>query len=105
MAIDFISPFEKFAYNNSYICNLVDYFSKHMYFHSTFEADTNNVIILFDYYLQANSKSYMVYIDAGLCFTNQKLYTYFLKKDSAIVFVFSAFYKLVDIIEKSNNIL
>lgn len=103
--IDFIDLFEKSAYGNIYIYNLVDLFSRCIYPYSTFDTNINNVIILFDYYLQANLKSYPVYIDAGLHFTNQKLWTYFQKKDITVVFVLLASYKSVGIIEKSNNIL
>ena len=73
MEIDFISPFEKFAYGNTYIYNLVDYFSRHMYPHPTFKAGTNDVIILFDHYLQAHPKPYAIYMDAGSHFISQKL--------------------------------
>ena len=51
MKIDFIDPFKKFAYGNTYIYNLVNYFISHIYLFSTINASTNNVIILFDYYL------------------------------------------------------
>ena len=71
-----------------------------MYPYSTSGAGTNNVIILFDDYLQINPKPYAIYIDAGSHFTSQKLHTYFQKKDITIVFAPSASYKLVDIIEK-----
>lgn len=60
---------------------------------------------MFNHYLQANLKPYAVYIDAGSYFTNQKLCTYFQKKDIAIVFAPSAFYKSVNLIKKLNNIL
>ena len=68
--IGFIGLFEKSAYGHTYIYNLVDYFSRHMYPHSTSRADINNIIILFDHYLRANLKLYTVYIDAGSYFTS-----------------------------------
>ncbi len=105
MGMDFIGPFEKSAYGNTYIYNLVDYFSRHMYPHSTSGTGTNDVIISFDHYLRANPKSYAVYMDAGSHFTSQKLRTYFQKKDIAIVFAPSTSHKSVDMIEKSNDIL
>ncbi len=77
MGMDFIGLFEKSAYGNTYNYNLVDYFSRHMYLHPTSGASANDIIISFDYYLQANPKPYAVYIDAGLHFTSQKLRTYF----------------------------
>lgn len=48
-----------------------------MYPHPTFEAGKNNIIILFDHYLQVNSKFYTVYIDVSSHFISQKLRTYF----------------------------
>lgn len=75
--MNFIGLFRKFAYGNIYIYNLLNYFSRHIYFYSTFEASINDVIILFDQYLQANPKLYVVYIDAGLYFTSPKLHIYF----------------------------
>lgn len=54
--MDFIGLFEKSAYNNTYIYNLVNYFLKHIYLYLIFGADINNIIILFNYYLQANPK-------------------------------------------------
>ena len=105
MRIDFIGRFKKFAYDNTYIYNLVDYFSRDMYFHPTFGAGINDIFILFDHYLWANPKPYAIYIDAGSHFTNQKLRTYFQKKDIAVIFAFFASHKLVGMIEKSNNIL
>ena len=47
----------------------------------------------------------MVYIDAGLHFTSQKLCIYFQKKDIAVVLVSFVSHKSVSLIEKSNNIL
>lgn len=47
MKIDFISFFQRFAYN-IYIYNLVDYFSRHIYLHTTLSANINNVIFLFN---------------------------------------------------------
>lgn len=44
-------------------------------------------------------------MNVGLYFTSQKLYTYFKKKDIIIIFALFAFYKLVELIKKSNNIL
>lgn len=77
MEIDIIGFFKRFVYKITYIYNLIDYFSKYIYLHLTFRADINNVIISFDYYLKANPKFYIVYIDAGLYFISQKLYIYF----------------------------
>lgn len=51
MRMDFISTFERFAYGNTYIYNLIDYFLKHMYLYPTAGAGTNDIIFLFDYYL------------------------------------------------------
>ncbi len=51
MGMDFIGLFEKSAYGNTYIYNLVDYFSRHMYPQPTSSASANDVIILFDHYL------------------------------------------------------
>ena len=51
MRIEFISRFKKSAYGNISIYNLVNYFLRYMYLYLTFKADTNNVIILFNYYL------------------------------------------------------
>lgn len=84
MGIDFIGLFEKSVYENIYIYNLVDYFSRHMYPHPTFYAGTNNVVLSFDHYLQANLKFYAVYMDAGSHFKSQKLRTYFQKKISRL---------------------
>ena len=103
--MDFIGPFEKSAYGNTYICNLVDYFSRHMYPHPTPGADADDVILSFDHYLQFNPKPYAVYMDVDTHFTSQKLRTYFRKKDIAVVFALSASHKLVGLIEKSNDIL
>ncbi len=75
--MDFIGLFQKFAYRYTYINHLIDYFSRHMYLYPTSSAGTNNLIILFDYYLWANPKLYMVYINADLHFISQKLQTYF----------------------------
>ena len=105
MVIDFIGPFNKSAYGHIYIYNFVDYFSRHMYPYPTSNAGTNDGIILFDHYLWAHPKPYAVYIDTGSYFISQKLRTYFQKKDIAVIFAFSASYKLVGMIEKSNNIL
>lgn len=70
MEMDFIGPFEKFAHGNTYIYNLVDYFSRHIYSHLTSGASINDIIISFDYYLQVNLKPYAVYMDAGSYFTS-----------------------------------
>lgn len=48
-----------------------------MYIHPTFGTDTNNIIILFNHYLQANLKFYKMYIDASSHFTRQMLLIYF----------------------------
>ena len=105
MGIDFIGPFNKSAYGNTYIYNLVDYFSRHIYRHPTSGAGTKHVITLFDHYFKANPKAYAVYIDLGSYFINQKLRTYFQKRDIAVVFAPSTSYKSVCMIEKSNKIL
>ena len=105
MGIDIIHSFEKFAYSNTYIYNLVNYFSRHIYPHPTFGAGINDVIVLFNHYLQANPKPYAIYIDANLYFTSQKLRKYFQKKDIAVGFAFFASHKSIGMIEKSNNIL
>ena len=103
--MDFIGPFKRSAYSSTYIYNLIDYFSRHMYPHLTSGAGTNNVIILFNHYLQANPKPYAVYMDAGSHFTSQKLRKYFHKKDIVVVFALSAFHKSFGMMEKSNHIL
>ena len=77
MGIDFINLFKKSAYGNIYTYNLIDYFSRHIYPHLTFGTNIKNLIILFNYYLHANPKFYIIYIDASSYFTSQKLYTYF----------------------------
>ena len=105
MGIDFISLFKKSTYGNIYIYNLVDYFSRYIYPHPMSGVDTNNVIISFDLYLQANLKLYTVYIDAGSHFLSSKLRIYFQEKDIALDFIPSTFHKSVNMIEKSNNIL
>ncbi len=105
MRMDFISPFIKSGYGNTYIYNLIDYFLRHMYLYPISGAYTNNIIILFDHYLQANLKLYAVYIDVDSYFTSQMLCMYFQKKDIAIIFAFFASHKSVSIIEKSNGIL
>ena len=103
--MDFIGRFDRSAYRNTYIHNLVDYFSRHMYSHSTVGAGRNDVILSFDHYFRANPKPYAVYMDAGPHFIGQKLLTYFQKKDIAVVFAPSASHKSVGLIEKSNDIL
>ena len=105
MRIDFIGPFKKSAYDNIYICNLVDYFSRHIYPYPTLEADTDDVILLFDHYLWFTPKLCMIHIDIGTHFTSQKLYLYFWKKDIAIIFASFASHKLIALIKKSNNLL
>ena len=103
--MDFIGPFERFAYGNTYIYNLVDYFLRHIYPHPTANTGTNNVILLFNHYLQVNPKPYAIHMDTGSHFTSQKLYSYFQKKDIAVIFASSASHKSVSLIEKSNDIL
>ena len=68
MKMNFIGLFRKSAYNNTYIYNLVDEFKKYIYCYLTSGVSINNVIILFDHYLQANPKPYMVYIDTNSYF-------------------------------------
>lgn len=101
----FISPFIKSAYDNTYIYNLIDYFSTYMYPNPISEIGINDIIISFHHYLQVNLKPYVVYIDADLHFTSQKLCTYFQKKDIVVIFIPSIYHKLVGIIEKSDEIL
>lgn len=75
--IDFISLFKKSVYGNTYIYNLIDYFSRHIYPYFMSGIYINNVIILFNHYLQANLKLYTIYIDANLYFISQELRMYF----------------------------
>ena len=56
IGINVIGPFEKSAYGNTYINNLIDHFSRHMYPHPISGASTNNVIISFNHSLRANAK-------------------------------------------------
>lgn len=93
MEIDFIGPFEISAYGNTYIYNLFECFSRHIYPHLISGAGINNVIILFDHYLRANPKPYIVYININSHFTSQSLYTYFQKTDIAIIFAPSTSHK------------
>ena len=67
--MDFIGHYEKLAYRNTYICILVDYFSRYMYLHFIPGVDENDIILLFDYYLWFNYKPCTVYIDANTYFT------------------------------------
>ena len=71
MGMDFIGLFEKSAYGNTYICNLVDYFLRHMYPHPTPGAGADDVILSFDHYLRFNPKPCAVYMDVGTHFTSQ----------------------------------
>ncbi len=103
--MDFIGPFERSAYGNTYIYNLVDYFSRNMYPHPTVGTGTNDITLPFDHYLRANPTPYVVYRGAGSHFIGQKLCTYFQKKNIAVVFAPSASHKSVGPIEKSNDIL
>ena len=105
MGMDFIGPFEKSAYRNTHIYNLIDYFFKHMYPHSSPSTGGNNIISLFDHYLRFNLKPYVVYMDASTYFISQKLRTYFQKEDIMIVFAPFVSHKSVSLIEKLNNIL
>ena len=75
--MDFIDVFEKSTYGNTYICNLVDYFLRHMYPHLTPSADVNDIFLSFNYYLWFNPKPCVVYIDANMYFISQKLCLYF----------------------------
>lgn len=68
MNINFIGPFERFTYRNTYIYNLVNHFLRYIYPYFTVGININNIILLFNYYLQANYKLYMVYIDISLYF-------------------------------------
>ena len=70
IGMNFIGPFEKSAYGNTHIYNLVDYFSRHMYPHPTPGAGGDDVISSFDHYLRFNPKPYAVYMDAGTHFTS-----------------------------------
>ncbi len=103
--INFIGLFERCAYGNTYIYNLVDYFSRCMYLHPTARAGTNDVILSFDHYLPAIPKPYEVYMEAGSYFTGQKSHTNFQMKNITVVFAPSASDKSVGLIEKSNDIL
>lgn len=105
MKIDFIGPFKRFTHGNTYIYILVDNFLGNIYPHPTSDIDTNNVIILFDYYLRSNPESYAVYIDASSYFTSQKLHTYFQMGDIVVVFALYVSYNSFGMIKKSNNIL
>lgn len=77
MQIDFISLFKKFLHRNSYIYKLINFFSKHIYSYSSINISTNNVINLFNHYLQSNDKSYTMYINTSSYFISEKLYIYF----------------------------
>lgn len=48
MGIDFIDSFEKFVYANTYIYNLVNYFSKYIYPNFTLDIVGDNIISSFD---------------------------------------------------------
>lgn len=52
--------FEISTNNNIYIYNLVKYFFKYLYLSLTSRTSTKNIIFKFNYYLQANSKSYAI---------------------------------------------
>lgn len=58
--IDFIGFFKRFIYGNTYIYNLIDYFLKYIYFYLIISTGTNNVIFLFNHYLQDNFKPYII---------------------------------------------
>lgn len=73
MEMDFIGLFQKSTYENKYIYNLVDYFFKDMYPHPISVAGREDVISSFNYDLWFNSKSCVMYMDAGTYFTSQKL--------------------------------
>ena len=77
MKIDFISLFKKFIYSNTYIYNLVDYFSRCIYPYPKFENSIDNIIILFDHYIWANPKFCVVCLDARSHFANQKFCIYY----------------------------
>lgn len=97
---NFISFFEKFIYNNTYIYNLLNYFLRHIYPHPTLETNTNNINILFNYYLRANSNFYTMYIDISSHLISQKLHIYFQKKDAVVVFIDSIPHKSVGMMKK-----
>ena len=105
IGIDFIGLLEKSTYGKTYTCNLVNYFSRHIYPHPTPGEGANNVILSFDHYLQFNLKLYAVYIDASTHFISPKLYLYFLQKDIAVVFIPSTSYKSISLIEKLIDLL
>lgn len=64
--MDFIGSFDKSVFGNTYIYNLVDYFSKHIYPHPTPSAGKEIVIPLFDHYLQFSPKFNVVYKVASI---------------------------------------
>lgn len=97
----YISIFEK----KTFICNLIDYFLRHIYSYFTPGAGVDDVILLFNYYLQFYPKLCVVYIDTSMNFTSRKLYYYFWKKDIAVIFTPSISHKLVGLIKKLNDIL
>lgn len=74
MKKDFIGLFERFAYKNTYIYNLVGYFSRYIDLYLTFKACISDIIILFDYYSQKNLNLYTVYMDTDSHFISQKFY-------------------------------
>lgn len=51
IGIDFISFLKRSIYENTYIYNLVDYFSRYIYLYPMAVTGINNVIFSFDYYL------------------------------------------------------
>lgn len=68
--MNFIDFFKKFIYKNIYIYNLVIYFFKYIYPYYNQNANRDNIILLFNYYLWFNLKFYIIYIDVLIHFTN-----------------------------------
>lgn len=68
MKINFLSFFERFIYKNTYIYHLIDYVLRHIYSYLTTGTSTNDIILLIDYYLRANSKLYTVHINTDSYF-------------------------------------
>lgn len=104
IGIEYISPFKRFAYKNTYIYNLIAYFSRHMYLYPTASTSINNIIFLFYHYSQANFKLYAVYMDAGLHFISQNLCTYFQKIDIVVIFALTTSHESVGLIATLNDI-
>lgn len=105
MRKNFINLIERSVYKNIYIFNLVDNFLKYINLSPIVSIGTHHIIILFNHFFKAISKSYTVYMDTGSHFTSQKLYIYFQKKAIMVVFTFSTSYKPVSLLQDSHHIL